>query len=217
MIYLVTKIAVLIVLAALLGIWFGRWTVSRKFRDVTEEFNRMLNLSPAKPAVDGQVMRALHDIFDRLPAPAQKDLLDRRLERIEAKLAAQPNPEPGRAPLRAGLSQIESMIPGAKPLRHPAVRNLLVDAAFGPKDSLQKIDGVGPKLELSLNELGVYYFWQIAQWTPPDIEQVDASLESFRGRIQRDDWVRQAKILASDPSAARAPSKLPPPPPRASL
>lgn len=217
MIYLVTKIAVLIVLAALLGIWFGRWTISRKFRDVTEEFNRMLNLSPEKPAVDGQVMRALHDIFERLPAPGQKDVLERRLERIETKLASARSSEQVRTPAHAGLSQIESMIPGAKPLAHPPVSNLLIDAAFGPKDSLQKIDGVGPKIELSLNELGVYYFWQIAQWSPADIEQVDANLESFRGRIERDDWVRQAKRLASEPSAAQPPSKTPPPAPRASF
>lgn len=217
MIYLVTKIAVLIVLAALLGIWFGRWTVSRKFRDATEEFNRMLNLSAEKPAVDGQVMRALHDIFERLPAPGQNDLLERRLDRIEARLAGQSTTPADRGPVHASLSRIESMIPGSSPMQHPRVNNLLIDAAHGPKDSLQKIDGIGPKLELSLNELGVYYFWQIAQWGPEDIEQVDAKLESFRGRILRDDWVRQAKALTGQPGAAQAPAKNLPPVPRASL
>lgn len=216
MIYLVTKIAVLVLLAALLGIWFGRWTVSRKFRDVTEEFHRMLNLSPEKPAVDGQVMRALHDIFERLPAPGQNELVQRRLDRIEAKLVASNVSAAGRAPTTAELSQIESMVPRATP-RQPAVQNLLVDAAHGPKDRLQKIDGIGPKIELSLNELGVYYFWQIAQWGPAEIEQVDASLESFRGRIQRDDWVRQAKLLAAQTGAAKAPGTQASPPPLANF
>lgn len=215
MIYLVTKVAVLILLAALLGIWFGRWTVSRKFRDVTEEFNRMLNLSPEKPEVDGQVMRALHDIFERLPAPGHNDLLERRLERIEARLEGEGGSSSGRAPIRAGLSQIESMIPGVTPVTSSAVNNLLIDAAHGPKDNLKEIDGVGPKLELVLNELGVYYFWQIAQWKTEDIEEMDAKLESFRGRIRRDDWVRQAKALVAAPGAAVAPIH-PPAPPRAS-
>ena len=62
-------------------------------------------------------------------------------------------------------------------------------------DNLQLISGVGPKIEGILNGLGIWTFAQIAAWT--DVEQtwVDGYLR-FRGRIQRDDWVRQADALA---------------------
>ena len=65
----------------------------------------------------------------------------------------------------------------------------------GEPDNLQLISGVGPKLEKLLHDLGIYYFAQIARWTKKDIEAVDDKLK-FKGRIERDEWVRQAKLLA---------------------
>ena len=62
-------------------------------------------------------------------------------------------------------------------------------------DDLKKISGVGPKLEGVLNGLGIFRFAQIAKWTRKDIFVVDDEL-SFKGRIDRDDWVKQAKALA---------------------
>ncbi|MBN2760363.1 MAG: NADH-quinone oxidoreductase subunit E, partial [Rhodobacteraceae bacterium] len=67
--------------------------------------------------------------------------------------------------------------------------------ARGTPDDLKKIKGVGPKLEGTLNELGVWHFWQIASWTEAEIAWVDTRLK-FKGRIERDDWIAQAKILA---------------------
>jgi len=62
----------------------------------------------------------------------------------------------------------------------------------GKKDDLKKIKGVGPKLETTLNKLGIYHFDQIASWKTDEIEWVDNYL-SFKGRIERDDWISQAK------------------------
>ncbi len=59
-------------------------------------------------------------------------------------------------------------------------------------DDLKKIAGIGPQLEEKLNNLGVYTFGQIAEWGPDQIETFD-DLLSFRGRIERDEWIRQAK------------------------
>ena len=66
----------------------------------------------------------------------------------------------------------------------------------GGADNLKLISGVGPKLEQTLNELGIYHFDQIAKWTADEIAWVDARVR-FKGRIQRDDWMAQAKTLAS--------------------
>ena len=64
-------------------------------------------------------------------------------------------------------------------------------------DDLKKINGVGPKLEETLNGLGFYTFEQIAAWTPENVAYVDARL-SFKGRIERDNWIEKAKELAAE-------------------
>lgn len=66
----------------------------------------------------------------------------------------------------------------------------------GEADDLKMIKGVGPKLETTLNALGFYHFDQIASWTRENIAWVDNSL-SFKGRIDRENWLEQAKKLAS--------------------
>ena len=69
-------------------------------------------------------------------------------------------------------------------------------ATDGEPDDLKKIKGVGPKFEGDLNAKGVYYYRQIAAWTAKDIKMIDEILDSFPGRIERDEWVKQAKELA---------------------
>lgn len=69
-------------------------------------------------------------------------------------------------------------------------------ARDGGPDNLKQIKGVGPKLEKLLHTLGFYHFDQIAGWTADEVAWVDQNLEGFKGRVTRDDWVAQAKILA---------------------
>jgi len=57
-----------------------------------------------------------------------------------------------------------------------------------------------------LNDIGVYYFWQVAEWTPDEIDWVESKLKHFRGRIRRDDWVGHARELAAMPTAAKRPA-----------
>jgi small subunit ribosomal protein S2 len=77
----------------------------------------------------------------------------------------------------------------------PASTLRFLDAPQGEIDDLKKISGVGPVLEKKLNELGIYHYSQIAGFTPDDIERVDTEL-NFKGRIERDGWIDQAKALA---------------------
>ena len=107
------------------------------------------------------------------------------------------------APARAPVTRQMDLIQAAR--RTDDRANLLVSAAFGPADELERIDGVGPLLAELLNDIGVYYFWQVADWSADEVEWVDSKLEHFRGRITRDDWVGQARTLARAPGAARRP------------
>ncbi|MGH6696021.1 hypothetical protein [Sphingopyxis sp.] len=68
-------------------------------------------------------------------------------------------------------------------------------------DNLQLLKGVGPKLVVLLNGLGVTSFQQIADWTDADIARIDPQLGTFQGRIARDNIVDQAGYLARSDKA----------------
>ena len=116
--------------------------------------------------------------------------------------AAEPAPAPAAeiAPIPAPASA-----PEAEPEPAEAVVAEEPAAGDGPPtydapppegaDDLKRISGVGPKLEGVLNDLGFYRFEQIAGWAPEHVAWVDERL-TFKGRIERDDWISQAKILA---------------------
>ncbi len=72
----------------------------------------------------------------------------------------------------------------------------LAAARDGKADKLQRISGVGPKLDKTLNSLGYFHFDQIAKWSPDEVQWVDEHLR-FKGRIERDEWIPQAKLLAA--------------------
>jgi len=65
----------------------------------------------------------------------------------------------------------------------------------GKGDDLKLIEGIGPKLEELCNSLGFWHFDQIAGWTAEEIGWVDANLTGFKGRVTRDKWVAQAKLI----------------------
>jgi len=71
----------------------------------------------------------------------------------------------------------------------------LFTAPEGANDDLKMIAGVGPVLEGKLNALGITTFAQVAAFKKADIARVEEVL-TFHGRIERDDWIKQAKALA---------------------
>jgi len=91
--------------------------------------------------------------------------------------------------------------PGEKPAEAAGETSLddknrpaAIDKPANP-DDLKLISGVGPKIENTLNSLGIYTFEQVAGWKKAEREWVDGYLK-FKGRIDRDDWVKQAKALS---------------------
>ncbi len=65
----------------------------------------------------------------------------------------------------------------------------------GSRDNLKMIKGVGPAIEKTLNELGIFRFMQIAQMSEYDIDRIAQRLRGFRSRIDREDWIGQARDL----------------------
>ncbi len=76
-----------------------------------------------------------------------------------------------------------------------------IEAAQGKADDLTRIKGIGPKLNGLCYSLGILRFDQIAAWSAADVAEVDQYLK-IKGRIERDRWVDQAKLLAAGDDAA---------------
>ncbi|WP_306114430.1 MULTISPECIES: 50S ribosomal protein L21 [unclassified Roseovarius] len=85
----------------------------------------------------------------------------------------------------------------AAPKKEAAKKEAPKKAAKADKgaDDLKQLSGVGPALEKKLLEAGVTTFAQIAAWTEDDVAAMDEKL-SFKGRIEREGWIAQAKELA---------------------
>ncbi len=115
------------------------------------------------------------------PAPTPKPAVK---QAEEAKKAEKPKAK------KAETAEAKAEKPKAK---KPAAKKA---SAAGTADDLKQLKGVGPALEKKLHDNGVTTFAQIAAWTAEDIADMDDKL-SFKGRIERDGWVDQAKLLAA--------------------
>lgn len=126
------------------------------------------------------------------------------LEEVEKTTAATVAPAVTEAPETPQAAPVADAAPetpvSAAPQAAPAAAAkpaTLAAARGGKADNLKEIKGVGPKLEKMLNEMGFYHFDQIAAWTGAELAWVDENLSGFKGRASRDNWVEQARILAS--------------------
>ena len=114
---------------------------------------------------------------------------------------AKPSGKKAAAPKKA--AKTEAPKAEAKPAAAKAEKAEAAPAAEF-KDDVKLIGGVGPALEKKLAALGVTSLTQIAQWTPEDVAKIDEEL-NFKGRIERDEWIDQAKdLIAGKPPRAKA-------------
>ncbi|MBB3138012.1 NADH-quinone oxidoreductase subunit E [Rhizobium pisi] len=110
------------------------------------------------------------------PAPESKPVVERKAK-----------------PKLTIVAPVSAPMPAAKPV--PAAKAKPVTRT-AKADDLKLIAGIGPKLEQVLNAKGIRSFAEIAGWSDEEIARLDAEL-GFNGRIGRDDWPGQAKILAT--------------------
>ena len=130
------------------------------------------------------------DVLDEGAAPAQRNqaLID------AAPAAAIITP----APMSVGMGGMgEAVAVGAQDV----VEEAAAAAPVAATDDLVLIKGVGPKLVALLGSMGITRFAQIAAWSEADIAEIDAQLGTFAGRIERDSWVEQCKLLAAGDTA----------------
>jgi predicted flap endonuclease-1-like 5' DNA nuclease len=157
------------------------------------------------PAAASAAATASSDIPAAAPAAAKAA---KPAAKTTAAKAAPATPKAAKAPAaKAAKAPVAkaTKAPAAKAAKAPAAKAASVAAdgkpatltaarASGP-DDLKLLKGVGPALEKTLNELGFYHFDQVAAWRKAEVEWVDSRLK-FKGRIVRDEWIKQAKTLA---------------------
>lgn len=142
------------------------------------------------------------------PAPTAAETADWRqaepkatpVKAAEPVAKTKPATKPAAAPKPTPAAVAAKPEPVAKPAEvAPSTDGpaRLAAARDGGPDDLKKIKGVGPKLEAMLHGMGFYHFDQIGTWSASDVAWADENLQGFKGRVTRDDWVGQAKALAS--------------------
>ena len=149
--------------------------------------------SEAKPAAQATATAAASAAATATAAP--KPASEPAAKKAAPKPAAKPKSEPkpktkaAAAPKAAEKPKAAAKSEGGKP-------EGLKKARGGKPDNLKEIKGIGPQLEKLLNSMGYFHFDQIAAWKKKDVEWVDDNLLKFKGRASRDEWVKQAKVLA---------------------
>lgn len=186
--FLITEMVWLLVLAALLGLLVG-WIIwgRRKTETVVDtsaadalrgELAECRSTGADKDATIANLQAALEDARPTVAAPVA----------VVAEGAGDGGDGGDRD--YDGDGVVEGKDEGTKPTTLAGPRD-------GGADDLKMIKGIGPKLEKLCNSLGFYHFDQIAAWSADEVAWVDANLEGFKGRVSRDEWVAQARTLAS--------------------
>ncbi|MFN3970466.1 MAG: NADH-quinone oxidoreductase subunit E [Gemmobacter sp.] len=147
-------------------------------------------LTPWKPRAAPQAHSAADEPAPGAGLPA--DTTGATVQEAPAQSMAKPVAD-GDAPNATPAATPEAKAPVVEATRPEG----LAAARDGKADNLRAIKGIGPKLEVLCHALGYFHFDQIASWTPAEVAWVDDNLEGFRGRVTRDDWVAQARILAA--------------------
>lgn len=183
--FILTAIAVGvgILVGVLVKQWFGRRTVG------SERLTEVMAAAEAAEAV------AAGGEFEESQTPSSTVAEPESITASPAE-TAMPVTEPfaetltgPAAEVSAGLDRIAAADRvGERPPALPGPRS-------GDPDDLKRIRGIGPQNATRLNALGVYHLDQIAAWTPTEARWVGAYL-AFPGRIEREDWMGQAKALA---------------------
>ena len=179
----------------------------------TVQFNEILMLGGdapvvGSPRVDGAAVQA--EVIDQIKGPKTINFVKRRrkhssqrtkghrqqltLLRVTEILSSGADASGIKAAVGAGSVASAAPVAAAKPAAK--AKAAAAPAAAAGADDLKQLSGVGPALEKKLHAAGVTSFAQIAAWTEADVAAMDEQL-SFKGRIEREGWIAQAKELAN--------------------
>ena len=142
-------------------------------------------------ALIGCLLRRLFGGAEQAPAKVEEKPVIQPVAReaTPQKEPVVPKPPIPAAPVEPKEKPVVAKTPVAPVVSQPAAK------PTGKPDNLKLIKGIGPQNEGRLNALGITHFEQIANWSPKDEAHYGETL-AFPGRIEREEWVKQAKVLA---------------------
>lgn len=149
------------------------------------EANKAAALTAASAAKPAPVAKA-----KPAPKPASKAATGTAVKSTAA-------PAPAKPAAKAPVAKVPvAKVPVAKSAAGKAegISNRLAAPRGGKADNLTRIKGIGTVNEKKLNDHGIFHFDQIGAWKKADVEAAEAYL-AFDGRIAREEWVKQAKLL----------------------
>ena len=199
--YLITQILIYLLLAAIIG-FLAAWVLrgsrlGERIETLENELWALRNESAGDGGAGDPRVRSLEAEL----AQAKAECAECQRELAAALRAAPPAGAAASAPEAKPKRKSE---PKARPKPTPKTESepaapaspepVALAAPDDGGDDLKRISGIGPKIEGILHELGVYYFRQIADWTPENVDWVNEKLR-FKGRIEREKWIEQAKTM----------------------
>jgi len=175
---------IVLAVAAILVIWWGA-VLRRRRREADEQVAENREIAEdagatAPPTVESPMGDDVPAVPVAAPEPAP-----------QPAPAAAPEPAPRPAP---------EAVPEPAPVAAQPVPEIVSAPSAGPE--LTQLKGLGPKLAATLAELGYTRVEQIADLTPTEAEALDARLGAFQGRMARDRWIEQARLLTAGDRAA---------------
>ena len=188
MMWLIWNMWILLLLAFIGGVVTG-WILHGKSDEAPQSGPKGLLEPGHAPHSHATVTLDAEEAPRAEPAAPKKraaDLLQEAAPELVTPAEAPPRTEPEPEPEPEAESQQTSDAPLAEPeTETPPI-----------SDDLTQIKGLGPKAAAKLSELGVTSLAQIANWTDEDVSRMDDAING-RGRIERDEWVKQAKALST--------------------
>ncbi|WP_230293562.1 hypothetical protein [Croceicoccus sp. Ery5] len=187
-----------VIVAVLIAVWLiarPKKTRDRSFRpDVLDE-----GVAPAQrnqAFIDAPPASAGKPLHEHEPPAVPETLGGAGVAVAAAALMAEEEHEAAEAAKAAPQDQMPETAEDAQ-----AVAAAIKLHDDGATDDMTRIKGVGPKLAELLSSMGISRYDQIAAWSDSDVQEIDAKMGRFSGRIERDDWRTQARYLASGDTA----------------
>ena len=176
------------IIGAIIGYLLGK--MSKCDKENEEELPATLNSYEESDAVRKTAAKTVSKTVSATPSvtPALSDAEKEDLSKVSRDVEAS---QEGMQAFKKNIDGIQ----GERPPYLPAPRN-------GIPDDLKEISGIGLKIEDKLNELGIYHFDQIANWNEENVRWIEEYLV-FKGRVERENWIGQAKILAASANNLR--------------
>jgi len=180
-------IFILMLSTFLIGYFAASWLQKNKFRKIIDRLKREVNSFQVPEKKEHDYDSILTEMKPRIMEAVKQAQVEIEEAQIEAETDA-PNPETVAEKARTTY------------VSYNVDKPELDFDSFGyadndNRDDLTQIMGIGPYIQQKLNEIGICNFNQISKFKDPDITVITELIDFFPGRIERDNWVGQAKAL----------------------